>query len=107
MNKSLLLLAALTLCCCISSLDASSRSWCNCMQIISHPIPERRIGKIEVTPPSGRCRRTQVKITMRNGSKVCVNPNAKWLTKLLAALEKKNGDFNSTLPPPASSTASW
>ncbi|XP_041792536.1 C-X-C motif chemokine 13 [Chelmon rostratus] len=90
MTKPLLLLAALTLCCCITTLHAAPRQFCLCIRTTSAPIPLRVIKKIEVHPISGRCPRTEVIITRNNNSKVCVNPGAVWVNGLLRNLQNKS-----------------
>ncbi|XP_028271124.1 C-C motif chemokine 5-like isoform X2 [Parambassis ranga] len=89
--KFLLIAAALTLCCCVGSLQAHSvRRNCYCIQTSWDPVPARAIQKLEVFLPSGQCRRSQIVITKRSGSKVCINPEAKWIQELLNTLQNKN-----------------
>ncbi|XP_070689651.1 C-X-C motif chemokine 10-like isoform X2 [Pempheris klunzingeri] len=83
----LLLLAALTLCCCITSLQAYPRA-CLCLRTTSTPIRPQAIEKIEVIPISGKCRRIEIIVTRRNGSRVCVTPTAKWVIMLLSRLQR-------------------
>ncbi|XP_069578729.1 interleukin-8 isoform X2 [Brachyistius frenatus] len=90
MNKPLLLLTLLTLSSCIASLHAFTRMGCRCKGTISHPVPPSVIKKIEVTPASGHCRWTEIIVTRRNGSKICINPEAKWLPELFSILQKRN-----------------
>ncbi|XP_034072603.1 growth-regulated alpha protein-like [Gymnodraco acuticeps] len=86
MTKATLLLSALTLCCCIASLQAFPRERCMCIQTISS-MPVRVIKRIEVIPISGYCRRTEIIVTRRNGSQVCVNPAANWVYVLISNLK--------------------
>ncbi|XP_054466540.1 C-X-C motif chemokine 11-1 [Anoplopoma fimbria] len=95
-TKPLLLLAALTLCCCISSLHAFSQGRCICIRTISTPVPFKTIKKVEIIPVSGGCRRTEIIITRRNGSKLCVNPKKKWVIDLLSQLQSKNENSATT-----------
>ncbi|KAM4576434.1 C-X-C motif chemokine 13-like isoform 2-T2 [Odontesthes bonariensis] len=89
MNKPLIILAALTLFCCITTLHAASWSGCRCIRTVSKPVPLGVIDKIEVIPPSGRCRRVERIIYRKNGSKVCINPNAEWFLGFLRAMDRK------------------
>ncbi|XP_008298103.1 C-X-C motif chemokine 10-like isoform X2 [Stegastes partitus] len=95
MNRTVLLLVALTLCCCLAGLDAVALHRCRCLRTVSHRVPARVVKKIEVTPASGHCRRTEILILKKSGSTVCVDPDAKWFPELLNALQKtgcaKNG----------------
>uniref|UniRef100_A0A4W6CPW4 Chemokine interleukin-8-like domain-containing protein n=1 Tax=Lates calcarifer TaxID=8187 RepID=A0A4W6CPW4_LATCA len=89
MPKPLLLLAALTLCCCIATLHASPRNgWCSCIRMVPRVIPRGAIKKIEVMPISGRCRRTEIIVTRRDGYRVCVDPKAKWINDMLTSLPR-------------------
>uniref|UniRef100_A0AAQ5XYX2 Chemokine interleukin-8-like domain-containing protein n=2 Tax=Amphiprion ocellaris TaxID=80972 RepID=A0AAQ5XYX2_AMPOC len=90
--KTLLLLVALMFCCCISRLDALSGLGCRCIRTVPNPVPARAVKKIEVIPVSGRCRRTEILITKRNGSIVCVPPKAKWFPELLETLQRTRCD---------------
>ncbi|XP_031726441.1 interleukin-8 [Anarrhichthys ocellatus] len=87
-TKPLLLLAALTLCCCIASLHALPTQGCRCIRSIYSQVPLKVIKKLELIPISGHCRRTEIIITRRNGSKVCVKPEEKWVNSLLSNLQK-------------------
>ncbi|XP_005730621.1 C-X-C motif chemokine 10 [Pundamilia nyererei] len=98
MNKPLLLLVALTFCCCIASLHGFPINTCRCRRTVANPIPPRAVKKIEVTPASGHCPRTEITITVRNGNRICVDPEAKWFPGLLNTLQKKRG------PPTAEQT---
>ncbi|KAK9522083.1 hypothetical protein VZT92_018573 [Zoarces viviparus] len=102
-TKPLLLLAALTLCCCIASLHALPSQGCRCLRTITTQVPFRVIKKLEVIPISGHCRRTEIIITRRNGSKVCVKPGMQWVNALLSNLQNKNENSG---PTTTSSTAS-
>ncbi|XP_047238167.1 C-X-C motif chemokine 13 isoform X1 [Girardinichthys multiradiatus] len=88
MNKALILLVALTLYCCIPVLHASSRSGCRCSKTILHRISVNNVAKVEVTPPSGRCRRAERVVITKKGSKVCISPNAEWFPEFLNRLDR-------------------
>ncbi|XP_012720777.2 C-X-C motif chemokine 10 isoform X1 [Fundulus heteroclitus] len=88
MNKAVILLVALTLYCCIPELHASSRSGCRCLRSTSYRVAPSTIAKVEVTPPSGRCRHAERVIIRKNGSKVCISPNAEWFPEFLSKLDQ-------------------
>uniref|UniRef100_A0A3Q1EKJ3 C-X-C motif chemokine n=1 Tax=Acanthochromis polyacanthus TaxID=80966 RepID=A0A3Q1EKJ3_9TELE len=67
---------------------ALSVNRCRCIRTVPGPIPRRVIKRIEVIPPSGRCRRTEILIFRRNGPIVCVDPEAKWFQKFLENLQR-------------------
>ncbi|XP_051277721.1 interleukin-8 [Dicentrarchus labrax] len=102
-TKPLLLLAALTLFCYISTLHAFPRSGCSCIRTTSNTIPLRVIKKIEVIPISGHCRWIEIIITRRNGSKVCVSPTASWVIDYIRDFQKKNM-AETTVSPTAATT---
>nr|XP_040025439.1 C-X-C motif chemokine 13-like [Gasterosteus aculeatus aculeatus] len=83
-TPQLLLLLAVTLCCCVARLHAFPTRGCRCIRTTSDPVPTRVIRRIEVVPVSGLCRRTEIIVTRRNGSKLCVNPDEAWLHVLLS-----------------------
>ncbi|XP_013870042.1 C-X-C motif chemokine 13 [Austrofundulus limnaeus] len=97
MNKALVLLAALTLCCCITALNAS-RYGCRCKlpSLVSPPVHPSVVSSVMVTPPSGRCRKVERIIYRKNGTKVCVSPDAKWFPELLKSFDENKEIFNST-----------
>ncbi|XP_045891655.1 interleukin-8 isoform X1 [Micropterus dolomieu] len=107
MTTKPLLLAALALCCCIATLHASPRQWCRCIRTTSSPINRRVIQKIEVIPISGQCRQTEIIVTKKNGSKVCVKPNEKWINVLLTELQTRNLISSSTTTSPTASTINF
>ncbi|RVE68714.1 hypothetical protein OJAV_G00094450 [Oryzias javanicus] len=86
--KSAVLL--LILCCFyITSLHAAfSRGGCICLKVTSAPVPARMVKKVEVIPPTGRCRKTEIIITRRTGSRLCADPKAKWLQDLLSTFRQ-------------------
>uniref|UniRef100_A0A8C2XBR1 Chemokine interleukin-8-like domain-containing protein n=1 Tax=Cyclopterus lumpus TaxID=8103 RepID=A0A8C2XBR1_CYCLU len=85
---ALLLLVTLTLC-GITSLHALPRPGCVCIRTRSSRVPLGVVRRIQLIPVSGLCRRTEVIVTRRNGSKVCVDPKEKWVNELLSNLAKK------------------
>ncbi|KAM9743875.1 C-X-C motif chemokine 10 isoform 2-T2 [Menidia menidia] len=89
MNKPLVILTALTICCCITSLQAISWSGCRCPRTVPRPVPIRVVNKIEVIPASGRCRSVQRIIHRLNGSKVCIDPDAAWFPSFVRAVDRK------------------
>ncbi|XP_071340075.1 interleukin-8 [Trachinotus anak] len=104
MPKPLLVLAALTLCCCITTLHASSRSGCKCIRTTSQAIPLQAIKKIEVLPITGRCRYTEIIVTVKNNFRVCVEPSVTWINRVLSNLQKKKEAANAATQSPTAST---
>ncbi|KAM7391083.1 hypothetical protein PAMP_021799 [Pampus punctatissimus] len=94
MTKPLLLLIALTLCCCFASLDGRAIPGCHCIGHSSNQVSDKMIKKFEVIPISGRCRRTEIIVTRWNNTKICIDPNAVWLDELMQTLKKKSMTAN-------------
>uniref|UniRef100_A0A3Q3WNB3 Chemokine interleukin-8-like domain-containing protein n=1 Tax=Mola mola TaxID=94237 RepID=A0A3Q3WNB3_MOLML len=88
MTNPMRLLAALTLCCCIASMNAFSKHGCHCLWTVSKPVPLRIIRKIEMMPISGHCRWPETIITRKNGSKVCADPDDEWFKVLISRMQK-------------------
>ncbi|XP_030272901.1 C-X-C motif chemokine 13 [Sparus aurata] len=104
MMKPLLLLAALTL--CIGTLHAfPRRQTCLCIRTISTRVPLRVIKKVEVFPVSGHCRHTEVIITRKNNTKVCIDPEAGWFKDLMNHVKENSMATSPTVPAVASSVS--
>ncbi|KAK2838088.1 hypothetical protein Q5P01_015300 [Channa striata] len=101
MAKPLLVLAALTLFCCIASMDAAPRRGCRCIRYNTAPVRKNMVEKVEIFPISGNCRRAEMIITGKNGFKVCVKADQKWVPEWLNALEKEKDAFQPTTVSPA------
>nr|XP_020450786.1 C-X-C motif chemokine 13 isoform X2 [Monopterus albus] len=97
MPKPLLILAVLTLCCCITTLNAFSRPGCQCLRATRSRI--RNIKQIVVIPISGLCRQPEIIVIRKNGSKICVDPQAPWLNNLLTNLPKEDENSSGTALP--------
>ncbi|XP_030000450.1 interleukin-8 [Sphaeramia orbicularis] len=88
-TKVLLLLAAVTFCCCITSLEAMG---CRCLRKTPGRLPNKaikHIKNIEIIPISGSCRHTQIIFTMIRGNTICVDPAARWVSEVIATVQKR------------------
>ncbi|XP_030285087.1 C-X-C motif chemokine 6-like [Sparus aurata] len=57
---------------------------CQCITKERKPIG-RHIGQVEVNPVSSHCSEIEIIATLkRNGQKICLDPDAPWLKKVLA-----------------------
>ncbi|XP_005803906.1 C-X-C motif chemokine 13 [Xiphophorus maculatus] len=99
MNKAVILLVALTLYCCIPELHASKLG-CRCIKTTSTRVALGTVAKVEVTPPSGRCRRAERVIIKKNGSKVCISSDAGWFPEFLNKLNQDYENINSSTVSP-------
>ncbi|KAK2901659.1 hypothetical protein Q8A73_011405 [Channa argus] len=69
-------------------MDASPRVGCHCIGYSRIVVRKAMVQKVEIFPISGNCRRAEVIITRKNGSKVCVKPEQKWIPELLNEVNK-------------------
>ncbi|XP_030622215.1 interleukin-8 [Chanos chanos] len=56
---------------------------CRCVRTTSSFIHPRQYKKIEILPVGANCRRTEILILKKNNNTVCVNPDAKWVKKVI------------------------
>ncbi|KAE8630962.1 hypothetical protein XENTR_v10001030 [Xenopus tropicalis] len=62
---------------------------CMCKGRGAERISTQHLKKLEVFPMSFGCDEIEVIVTMKSGSKICLNPQSKFANKLLSALRKK------------------
>ncbi|XP_035399509.1 interleukin-8-like [Cygnus atratus] len=81
-----LLLLLLLICSLLSFsaiLEVNGNLSCRCVKTTSDYISPKRYESIEIRPVGSTCRRTEIIIKLRTSAKVCVNPEAPWVKKLL------------------------
>ncbi|XP_066509126.1 interleukin-8-like isoform X2 [Hoplias malabaricus] len=94
MTLSARLLLAATALCCLSTLLAmpmelfATSHRCRCIDTTEHPVNTSLFKRIEVIPPGPNCRNTEILITLKDSSIVCVAPEAKWINGILIRLLK-------------------
>ncbi|NXO00549.1 CXCL5 protein, partial [Rhinopomastus cyanomelas] len=67
-------------------LEANGNLSCRCAKTTRAFIPLRKYSNIEVWPMGSSCRRLEVVIKLKSLEKVCVDPRAPWVKKLLQDL---------------------
>ncbi|XP_065261920.1 C-X-C motif chemokine 10-like [Emys orbicularis] len=68
----------------------SGQGRCSCTEKGSNFIQPKALGKIEVIPKSSSCDHVEIIATIKStGEQRCLNPNAKWVEKMMTALIKK------------------
>ncbi|XP_040928026.1 permeability factor 2 [Betta splendens] len=92
----LLLLAAGTLLCCFNITPAFARESCDCISYSVTPVPRRGIKKVEMIPPAGHCRRTEIIVTMKSGKVFCTKPGTRWIDELFRNLQERELNSRST-----------
>ncbi|XP_064919012.1 interleukin-8 isoform X1 [Columba livia] len=64
-------------------LEVNGNLSCRCVKTTSDYISPKRYESIEIRPVGSTCRRPEIIIKLRPSGKVCVNPDAPWVKKLL------------------------
>ncbi|XP_074848135.1 C-X-C motif chemokine 11-6-like [Carettochelys insculpta] len=91
--SSLLLLAAET-----KGQLTSRQGRCSCLDKGSDFVQRKALGKIEVIPKSSFCDHMEIIVTLKpTGGQKCLNPNSKWVQKMLTNLIKKRSLQNTHL----------
>ncbi|XP_078258415.1 interleukin-8-like [Rhinoraja longicauda] len=67
----------------IPILGANGR--CQCTGTSSKVIPRNAIRSLKFIPRGSHCENAEIIVTRKNGKKVCVDPEAKWLEVLITA----------------------
>uniref|UniRef100_A0A452IGK0 C-X-C motif chemokine n=1 Tax=Gopherus agassizii TaxID=38772 RepID=A0A452IGK0_9SAUR len=63
---------------------------CSCIDKGSDFIQQKALGKIEVIPKSSSCDHVEIIATLKpTGEQKCLNPNSKWVRKMVTTLIKK------------------
>ncbi|KAM6206805.1 C-X-C motif chemokine 2-like isoform 1-T1 [Sarcoramphus papa] len=73
-------------------LEVNGNLNCRCAKTTPDYISPKRYESIEIRPVGSTCRRTEIIIKLKTSGKVCVNPEAPWVKKLLkriASTKKK------------------
>ncbi|NP_001134571.1 C-X-C motif chemokine 13 precursor [Salmo salar] len=87
------LLVVLTLC-CFAALHAfpmggfAPRRTCRCIRTSSAFISPMRFHKLEILPAGSHCSRIEIIVTKKDKTIVCVNPEARWINKVIALLQR-------------------
>uniref|UniRef100_A0A8C6U0V3 Chemokine interleukin-8-like domain-containing protein n=1 Tax=Neogobius melanostomus TaxID=47308 RepID=A0A8C6U0V3_9GOBI len=64
------------------------RLGCRCVGTSPQKLKPNSVRKIEVFPVCGTCRRMEIRITLKRGRVVCVDPNKEWVQQLLLDVQK-------------------
>ncbi|XP_062307272.1 interleukin-8 [Osmerus eperlanus] len=91
-DTQLLLLSILAFCCNIS-VHAFPEGFgptlkCRCIRTTSIPVGPRLIRTIKIETPGASCRHTEIIITKKDNSTVCVNPDERWIQKVISKLQR-------------------
>uniref|UniRef100_A0A8C7YMK5 Chemokine interleukin-8-like domain-containing protein n=1 Tax=Oryzias sinensis TaxID=183150 RepID=A0A8C7YMK5_9TELE len=103
MKKAVLLL--LILCCfCITSLHAFSRGGCVCLRVSRSAVPAKAVSKVEMIPPNGRCRKTEIILEVQIHDVTSASPAPPLSTDKLCSPFRCKESSSSTATPTTVST---
>ncbi|XP_072108012.1 interleukin-8-like [Mobula birostris] len=60
---------------------------CHCIRTSFDVIHPKFIRNLKYIPSGSHCERAEIIVTLRNEKKVCVDPDARWLQALIAAMK--------------------
>ncbi|XP_062399248.1 interleukin-8 isoform X2 [Sardina pilchardus] len=83
--RSHMLLAAVVLCglTLTLALPGDIPRWCRCRRTTNNFISPRHFQKLEIMSPGAYCRQTEIIVTLKNGNTVCIDPEVKWIHKVI------------------------
>nr|XP_033818386.1 growth-regulated alpha protein-like [Geotrypetes seraphini] len=62
---------------------------CQCLTTVSDFIPIKQILTVELTPEGPHCPTVEVIATLKNGYLACLNPEEKWVKRIIHAILKR------------------
>ncbi|XP_078533585.1 interleukin-8-like [Lissotriton helveticus] len=63
---------------------------CQCVKTESGFISPKQIEKVEITPSGPHCPNVEVIMVLHSGQKVCVDPEAAWVKKIMDWISKRD-----------------
>ncbi|XP_036919317.1 growth-regulated alpha protein [Sturnira hondurensis] len=89
LRAALLLLLLVTSCRQAAGAPVANELRCQCLQTLQRIHP-KLIQSVEVTPPGASCDQTEVIATLKNGQKVCLNPEVPFVKKMIERMLDKD-----------------
>ncbi|XP_029456374.1 C-X-C motif chemokine 6-like isoform X2 [Rhinatrema bivittatum] len=71
---------------------------CVCQKITSLYINPIRISRLQISRPTLCCNKQEIFVTLKTGQIVCVDPDAKWINKIIANVRKNKANYISMRP---------
>ncbi|XP_072898967.1 interleukin-8-like [Hemitrygon akajei] len=96
MNSRVLLSVVALFVLCMASTQAASLGnskvglRCQCINTNSKFIHPKQMENIEIIPSGPHCAKTEIIVILKNGSSVCLNPEAQWVKKIIQMLIKSS-----------------
>ncbi|XP_033891923.2 interleukin-8-like [Acipenser ruthenus] len=56
---------------------------CKCDETVSNFIHPKQIANLNVTPEGPHCSNMEVIATLKNGNEICLNPETKWVKRVI------------------------
>ncbi|XP_062901125.1 interleukin-8-like [Mobula hypostoma] len=63
---------------------------CQCINTNSKFIHPKQMENIEIIPSGPHCAKTEIIVILKNGSSVCLNPEAHWVKKIIQMITKSS-----------------
>ncbi|PIO39421.1 Interleukin-8 [Aquarana catesbeiana] len=67
----------------MSLLRSATELRCQCVKLETKQISTKIMANIEVIPSGPHCKNVEVIITLKDGNKVCVDPSASWVERII------------------------
>ncbi|XP_055496319.1 interleukin-8 [Leucoraja erinacea] len=90
-QATFLLIAAVVICLAAHGLCLANPkiTRCRCVKVSSHFIHPRKFQHIDIFPQNSYCRKVEIIITLKDDAKICVNPQAAWVKKVINILTER------------------
>ncbi|XP_067879653.1 interleukin-8-like [Heterodontus francisci] len=67
---------------------------CQCIKTSSKFIHPRFMENIEIIPSGPHCANVEIIVTLKSDSRVCLNPHAAWVKKIVDSVSKKTDEVH-------------
>ncbi|KAG5261113.1 hypothetical protein AALO_G00300180 [Alosa alosa] len=71
------------------ALGKGYNSHCLCFEFESRVIPQERLRSVEILPRGPHCSSTEIVARLVTGEKICLNPSATWVRRLVRYVIEK------------------
>ncbi|GCB77173.1 interleukin-8-like [Scyliorhinus torazame] len=88
MNRAATLTVLILLLCAITAQGIpipGIQGRCKCIRTTARPVNPKTMRSVKYIPRGSHCVTTEIIVTMKNGKKLCVNPNAQWVKIIIKA----------------------
>ncbi|XP_041033766.1 interleukin-8-like [Carcharodon carcharias] len=88
MNRAITVMIVILLLCAITTQGIpipGTQGRCQCPQTTSNPINPKQIKNLKYIPKGSHCETLEIIVTMKNGNRLCVSPDAGWVKIIIKA----------------------